>query len=393
MLDPSRLLLLVLATGLAAACADGRASDIAAPSVPTWHASERPVLTIGADEGPAAYQFHDIAGARRTEDGTLVVADRGSKGIRVFDAEGRHLRTMGGAGGGPGEFRGLGRIFLLSGDSVAAWDSQESRLTVFAPGGDVARTETLPLPGTAGSVEVILEDGTLIARAGVDIMALIGASPGERRLPVTHLVRAPGAAEWVPKEAGEGREELVYRGSDGSVGFTGVEFGRDYVVGAGRRRWYTGETDRFEVTVRSPAGDEVGRLRRELIPQPVTRDMLERARAERRAASDRSRREIAQRMGPAASQAADPDLPHRSTLPAFDQVVENAEEYVWVRHYHFPSDAPQRWSVFSPFGELVAEAETPARLRVQQIGTDWILGVSRDDLGVEAVHLYTFSRG
>jgi hypothetical protein len=392
-MSPSLRSLLFFAPALAlqAACADGRAADAPPSPVPTWLAAEEPARVIGAAEGEAAYQFDGIAAVRRTADGTLAVADRGSKEIRLFDGEGRHLRSMGRAGAGPGEFEGLGRIFLLPDDSIAAWDANAQRLTVFAPDGRVGRVETLPLPGAAAPVEAILEDGTLVARAGVDFTAMIAASEGERRLPVTHLVRAPGSTEWREVGPFPGREELVHR-TGASVAFAGVLFGRDHVVSAGRRRWYTGETDRFAVTVRSPAGDSVGVLAREHAPRQVTGEMVERARADRRAAAEESRREIARRMGAAAAASPDPDLPHRATLPAYDQVVEDAEENVWVRHFHFPADAPQRWSVFSPGGELVAEAETPAGLRVQQIGADWIVGVAEDELGVEVVEVYALAR-
>lgn len=389
MVNALRSLFLVLAPALSSACADGRAADAAPVAGPLWQTSAAPVRTIGA-EGAAAYQFDGISAVRRSSDGRFFVADRGSKQVRVFDADGRHVLTMGGSGGGPGEFQNLGRIFLLPGDSVAAWDPQAQRLTIFGPDAAVARTEVLQI-GVAAPVDAILADGTVIARTGADFMALMNAREGERRLTVTHLLRVPGSPGWTEMGPFPGREELVYR-SGSSTSFVGVPFGRDYVVGAGRQRWYTGETDRFEVIVRSPAGDTVGVLRRDHTAQPVTAEMVQLDRADRAAASERSRREIAQRMGARAAQTAEPDLPYRSTLPAFDQIVEDADENVWVRHYHFPADAPQRWSVFSPAGELVAEAETPAGLRVQQIGTDWIVGVAEDELGVEVVEVYALSR-
>jgi hypothetical protein len=391
MLGVIRLSLLVPASLLVAGCADGRAADAPGRSLPTWRVSDAPVRVIGSSDGAKAYQFDGIAGARRREDGGFVVADGGSKEIRIFDAEGRHLRTMGRAGGGPGEFEGIGRVFLLRGDSVAAWDPRQQRLTVFAGDGRVARTEALPLPGAAAPVEAILEDGTLVARAGIDFMSLMAAREGERRLPVTHLVRAPGTEEWREVGGFAGREELVYR-SGGSVSFDGVLFGRDHVAAAGRRRWYTGDTDRFEITVRSPDGSTAGVLRRDHVPQPVTEAVLERARADRREQGEASRREMERRMGARAREVKEPELPHRPTIPAFDQVVEDAGENVWVRHYHFPADAPQRWSVFSPAGELIAEAETPAGLRVQQIGPDWILGIASDEMDVNSVQIYALVR-
>ena len=73
-------------------------------------------------------------------------------------------------------------------------------------------------------------------------------------------------------------------------------------------------------------------------------------------------------------------------------MVEDADENVWVRHYHFPADAPQQWSVFSPSGELIAGAETPANLRIHQIGRGWVVGTRLDEVGVGYVQLHALSR-
>lgn len=389
---PGLIRLPLLASLLVSGCADGRAADAPGSGLPAWRVSDAPIRVIGMGDGARAHQFDGIAAVLRREDGGFVVADGGSKEIRVFNPEGRHLRTLGGAGRGPGEFEGIGRVFLLRGDSVAAWDPQQQRLTVFTEDGRVARTETLPLPGVAAPVEAVLEDGTLVARAGVDFMSLMAAREGERRLPVTHLVRAPGTETWREVTGFAGREELVYR-SGGAVSFDGVLFGRDHAAAAGRRRWYTGDTDRFQVTVRGPDGAEVGVLRRDDAPRPVTEAVLERARAEKRERSEASRREMARRMGARAREVKEPELPHRPTMPAFDRIVEDSGENVWVRHYHFPADAPQRWSVFSPAGELVAEVETPAGLQIQQIGPDWILGIATDEMDVDFVQMYALVRG
>ena len=45
-----------------------------------------------------------------------------------------------------------------------------------------------------------------------------------------------------------------------------------------------------------------------------------------------------------------------------------------------------------PTGFLVAKVVTPAHLRVHAIGYDYVLGVWRDDLGVESVRMYGLER-
>ncbi len=387
-----RCLLAVITPVLLSACSAGDTSAHAQDGnadLPRWEVAEASALVIGAVEGAAAYQFDGIAAVRRFQDGTFVIADRGTREVRIFDREGRHLRTIGRAGGGPGEFESVSRLFALPGDEIGVWDARQKRFTVFSRSGAVERIETFDLPGVGGPLEAVFDDGSMVARPGIDGFALFTASEGERRLPLIHLLRSPGESEWTPLEGFLGREEFVSR-ANGSVSQDGVLFGRDHVAAAGRSRWYTGDTDRFEITVRAPDGSELLVLRREHMPRPVTDAILAQAHADHRERSERSRRETARVMGNRAAPSSVP--PHRSTLPAFDAVVEDADENVWVRHYHFPADAPQRWSVFARTGELIATAETPAQLRVQQIGPDWIVGIATDDLGVAYVHVHLLTR-
>jgi hypothetical protein len=85
-----------------------------------WRSSPEPLVDVGLAEGDAAYQFGRVAGALRLDDGRIVVADGQANELRWFDAAGRHLKTAGRKGGGPGEFDGLHALLRLPGDSVAA---------------------------------------------------------------------------------------------------------------------------------------------------------------------------------------------------------------------------------------------------------------------------------
>ncbi|MYE69767.1 MAG: hypothetical protein F4237_06950, partial [Gemmatimonadetes bacterium] len=69
--------------------------------------AEEPLLSIGQLTGPDELLFGRIATARRDGAGNVIVADRQAHQIRVFDAGGRHLQTLGREGEGPGEFETL----------------------------------------------------------------------------------------------------------------------------------------------------------------------------------------------------------------------------------------------------------------------------------------------
>jgi hypothetical protein len=70
-------------------------------------------------------------------DGHLLVLDIQGKRILEYDAAGRHVRSFGREGDGPGEFRYPTAIALGGGDSVWAFDL--GRISVFPPGGGSAR--------------------------------------------------------------------------------------------------------------------------------------------------------------------------------------------------------------------------------------------------------------
>jgi hypothetical protein len=91
--------------------------------------------------------FGRIGSIAADSGGTLYVGDELAQQILVFDSSGGLLRTLGGKGNGPGEFRSLGSI-AWTGDALAALDRSNRRVTYFgAERGDVS---TRRWPADAG---------------------------------------------------------------------------------------------------------------------------------------------------------------------------------------------------------------------------------------------------
>lgn len=129
-----------------------------------WRVDSVPSLSIGALEGEDPYLLHQVFAALKLSDGRIVVANRGSHDLRVFDASGIHLETWGGQGEGPGEFNSLLRVANWPGDSLIAWYSQGDRLSVFDGNGNFGR---VLIPGDPGSrVEEALRGGAILATRG-----------------------------------------------------------------------------------------------------------------------------------------------------------------------------------------------------------------------------------
>ena len=89
------------------------------PALPT----KEPTVSIGQLEGEEPYLLHWAGSFARLPDGRIVVANRGSSEVRMFDASGSHLVSWGGQGEGPGEFMSLSHVAPWPGDSIVAWYS------------------------------------------------------------------------------------------------------------------------------------------------------------------------------------------------------------------------------------------------------------------------------
>ncbi len=81
-------------------------------------------------------------------------------------------------------------------------------------------------------------------------------------------------------------------------------------------------------------------------------------------------------------------MPFPETMPAYADLLVDAEDNLWVEEYRRPGVEAARWQVFDPDGELLGAIETPRRFNVFEIGGDFVLGRWVDELDVEHVQLY-----
>ena len=76
-----------------------------------------PDLQIGPSDAAPLITFGSVTGVAADSVGTIYILDEMSSAVRVFDSKGKHVRTIGRAGSGPGEFVG-GQSLILKGDTV-----------------------------------------------------------------------------------------------------------------------------------------------------------------------------------------------------------------------------------------------------------------------------------
>ena len=86
--------------------------------------------------------------------------------------------------------------------------------------------------------------------------------------------------------------------------------------------------------------------------------------------------------------------PGPDTLPAFDDVIDDALGDTWIQTFRSPADTgPERWIVLGPEGAARGTVLLPSGIDVYEIGEDWILGRWTDDFDVEHVRVWGLDRG
>ncbi|HEX6040775.1 6-bladed beta-propeller [Longimicrobium sp.] len=387
---------LLLLAGVAA-CDARQADDAPAPagqlvesSAPrwseadAWHLDPEPDVTIGEAHGAPEHALAGVVGAARLSDDRIVIANFTTLDLRYFDARGRHIRTVGRRGNGPGEFqliRGIGR----AGDTVLVWDPFANRVSRFDARGSFAgstsmRVPEMVLPNLIG----FLDDGSLLVRH--DPNADKVTREGEHTTSVVYL-RFSGTTGREIATLGPyfGREQ--FRAViDNSAMSQGVIFGNRSMVAIARAGVYRAESRRFQATLYAIDGTPVRTLRRAHTPVRATsRDVAIQRKAlenyNEMVRNDPDLMAVQRRLAA--------KIPHRSTLPAISQVRVDRQDNLWMQAYVPPDAEFAEWSVFDPEGHWLGVVPVPANLEVLEIGDDYLLAKTVDPLDdVERVVLH-----
>jgi hypothetical protein len=349
-----------------------------------------PNLTIGVAEGPAEYSFGQVSEARSLSNGGVVVADLHSLSLSIFGPDGIHRVTAGGRGGGPGEF-GFIAIAGVDEDGVWAWDPMNQRVTHFSHAGDLVGAVTFDRRGGEPFGEVQrLVDGTYVARS-----RYAGSGSGDLEVtPLTlvtdslilrHLDPSGRELDTIAVTAAEEQLREVWDAGDGSL--EGVGAMRPF----GAATFWVPHADGGATTLRSTAIEFVRRdgsgnvvmiarvpgSQRPLDPAEVAR--LEQDQID--AAEDNPQyRVVVQRAFEESS------LPQ--VAPLVSAMKIDAKGNYWIAKFATFPDEISEWVVFAETGRLLGRVVFPRGLVVHEIGSDWVLGVVHDDLGVQYVRRY-----
>ena len=341
--------------------------------------SQEPVLSVGTLEGADPYMFYFIRGTARLSDGSIAVMDNGSGEIRIFDPAGRHLRSMGGKGEGPGEFR-IGRfIWVLPGDTLWVGDYRPWRYHVYASTGAFSRTVSMdPL-----YLNYSLGGGVLANGVSVNVRDLFAPPEENFRVPEPLFVEAHAADGAVIGELArlDGRRWGQW---DGSATSLWTLF--DPIPEVDARGTAIAISTAMEPEIRLlDEGFRLRRIVRWLDPdREVSGDHVQ-----------AYRDALIERRGGRGSenwQRFDDDMisdrrPAADIFPTAEDVRLGRDGRLWVYPYRKPGEGADWW-VFGPDGDFQCRLDHPGGVTIYEVGADYLLGVHTDELDVERVVMF-----
>lgn len=150
---------------------------------------------VGDRDGPASIAQLETR-ALMDSQGRIYLKGNYPSDILVLDRQGGFVARVGRAGGGPGEFRAVGAIDLLPGDSLFVFDWEARRYSLFGPDFEFVSSGSLPL--SPEITALALPDGNFVFNSDVRTPDAIG-QPLHLVSRNGSLVRSFGSAPRVPR--------------------------------------------------------------------------------------------------------------------------------------------------------------------------------------------------
>ena len=391
---------------------------------------EEPSVVIG---GPAGEEgaLREVKSVVQLLDGRIAVANAGSGQIKVFGETGEHLYSVGELGDGPGDFRGL-EILGVHGNRILAYDLTPSRITMLDFEGKLVDTMQVEFDsrlheetgGWASGIEVprgmravgwlgsgilvlkdtqracrncdgpVLDksvkqkestadlmlvglDGSLVARlegfpaddwAVLNEWSEISTPERPQRRRDSFSVTLGRAIKWGP----------TFQNVSKSVR---TPYSKSFQAAVGRTLVAVGHTATAEVRFFDADGRLVRIFRRSTPPRRVGDAAREAWILEQSEGLDPPKRESRR------AELASVEFPEFA--PAFKSLALDGRERLWVEEFAGPgTGGAGRWTVYGGDGASFGSVATPPGFRPASFGTDHVLGVWKDERGVEYVQRY-----
>lgn len=355
-----------------------------------WQAVES--FSIGLADGPDPYVFGRIEAVDVDRAGRIYVLDGMNLIVRSFDSNGTFLAEMGGPGGGPGEFRAMQlRAMGLLGDSLIAVHNSwlTSELILYDPGGEYHSSIRLPRVLHRGLTTGLadLGKGRLLLHGKLPYgSGALAASQGQEFLLRIDLRDAAidTLVEFQP-------HDVVHYALTSRLGEL---FPRPFpatpawaVSSTGEIAFGDGKT--YTITIHDAAWRPLRRLIGPAAPDPVTEADVDAFRAWYPFGDGMDG--LAPGMRRAAASALD-EMEFPDTWPAFDRLLYDSEDRLWVRRPPKFGEPLANWDIYDRDLRYVAVGQLPGDVRMVKIRDGSVYGIATDEEGVTSVRVYRLVR-
>jgi hypothetical protein len=349
-----------------------------------WKIAPRSAIEVGGKRDNGSWpMLRYVVGGSRLRDGRFVLGNAGTQELLFYDRQGQFVERSGPSRTQNDAFRDL-RWIQAVGDSIFAYD--HPHIDVFDNRGSYARSITVESldPSVWPAVVGVFRDGSALVQ-----LVESDDAPGGLHWPVHECVRYFGA-DAQPWALGPCRgRELFVQMTGRTASYPRLPFARSTWVVPEGEHYTVATNDGYEFRRYSWDGILELTVRKKHNPLKVeSRDLdvfaeqlFNRGPNSARAPQYRQRFAdvVMSRIMPAYGWVYSP-----RTVPLLVDDGGNT----WVLDYARPWEEQRRWSVFDSVGVWLGTVEALQVIEPLHIGTDFLLGLWRDSLDVERVHLF-----
>ena len=353
-----------------------------------WSVASEPHISIGLLHGPAHYQLFDVVAASRRSDGAIVAVDGGTREVRLYDPNGSFVKTMGGPGSGPGEFQDPAQVVVTADDAMLVWDNANYRITRFDSAGEFMGVQSVERNGLLKAIDPPLYPWTAgLLPDGQVVVRLIEKSaknmvPGLSR-PLSGALRVSADLSQI--------DTLMFFGGTEQVNVR-APWGLTPIVPPLAKttliaiqptlpRTCMGDQEGPEVVCFGPGGSATSI--RWISEAAAVTDW------EVAAWRDTILEMYTLKMTEVDARRVLDDVTAAPVRPYYSRLVIDRVGNLWVEQapVNWTDPGPVDYLVFDPEGVLLGAVTLPP-IDVLEIGDDYVLGIYRDEMDVEYLHVH-----
>ncbi len=319
-------------------------------------------LRIGRMDGEGPDAFGQVVAIGVSPSGEILVVDGLSREIRVFDSEGRHERTVGRRGAGPGEFQNPYGLAWDARDRLWVTDYGNSRYVVFDEQHDPQLHLTRPFTGILLPWLGGFGDDGFLYDVGPQALP-----DGSTRFTYLRIDSAGQVTDSLPPIDREPGPNLVTPSLYAILPRSTFRFDPAGYL-------WLGETGEYRLIQRALGGDTVRIIEREYTPRTVTSQDREVILSEAAEMPPEVRSQL-------------PEIP--AVKAAFGRIHPGPGGFLFIQMIGGPEDQGSLFDVFDPegryLGPVVSEVEFVTNRALPIFLEDVVYGVTTDSLGVDYV--------